>query len=128
MKGLRILLADDSADVRSCVGALLEGDGHTLKLASNGNEAKKLAQSERFDLALIDIIMPDGDGLEVIGALKKRQPGTRILAITGGGGYFKAPDCVKSALGLGAHAALVKPFGAEELRQGIERVMGPAAG
>jgi CheY-like chemotaxis protein len=64
---------------------------------------------------ITDILMPDGDGIEVIRALKKAQPHVRIIAVSGGGRHLEASECLKLASGLGAHGVLRKPFRREEL-------------
>jgi DNA-binding NtrC family response regulator len=65
-------------------------------------------------LVITDILMPDGDGLEVISELKKARPSARIIAMSGGGSHLRAEDCLKFAKGLGAHDVLMKPFNREQ--------------
>ena len=81
-----------------------------------------MLRSGHFDLVITDIVMPDGDGFELIAAVKTHQPAARVLAISGGGKYLESADCLKMARGLGAHGVLIKPFNWAEMRTAIEAV------
>ncbi len=80
-------------------------------------------QQEHFDIVIADVLMPDGDGFELITESKKSQPETRIIAISGGGHYLHGDECLKVAKGLGAHAAVLKPFSMPELLASIDAVV-----
>jgi DNA-binding NtrC family response regulator len=105
-----VLVVDDEEQIRSLIHAWLVQAGHGVQLAANAKEGLQLAGKTRFDLVVTDILMPDGDGLELIGALKTVLPSARVLAISGGGRYIEGDNCLKIARGWGAHAALIKPF------------------
>ena len=124
----RILAVDDSAAMRQMVGITLTGAGHDVQQASDGAEALELAERQRFDLVITDVLMPDGDGIELICEVKKVQPTARIIAISGGGHYLRASDCLGMAKGLGAHAVLMKPFDRAQLMETIERVLPAGVG
>ena len=62
----RILIADDEASIRFVLRDLLEGAGHELMEATDGDEARRLLASETFDLAFLDIRMPGATGLELL--------------------------------------------------------------
>lgn len=83
--------------------------------ASTGHAASQLLKKKHFDLVITDIIMSDGDGLELILELKQTQPSVRLLAISGGGRHLQAGDCLKMARTFGAHALLLKPFNRDQL-------------
>ena len=70
-----ILIVDDEAGIRSTLGEILADEGYTTTLASNVEETRKQLQRGFYDLAILDIWLPDGDGLDLLGE------------ITGGGGY-----------------------------------------
>lgn len=118
---LSILVADDEEGIRHLLLQWLQGRGHVVKPAQNAQEATVLFKEQRFDLLITDVVMPDGDGFELIAAFRKAQPTARILAISGGGKYLQSTDCLRIARGLGAHAALLKPFNWEQLQAGIEQ-------
>lgn len=124
MKPLSILVADDVDEVRDLLQSCLTKAGHSVACATTGVGALKMLRERPFDLLITDVIMPDGDGLSVIMGIKQSKLPVRILAISGGGKYFNAESCVHVAEGLGAHAALFKPFVPQTLFGAIERAMG----
>jgi DNA-binding NtrC family response regulator len=123
MKPLSVLVADDQAPIRNLITDGLGKAGHRVVTADNGDDAIKRAKEQPFDLLITDIVMPDADGLDVIRACKKAQPEIRVLAISGGGKYMESADCLKIAEGLGAHAAVMKPFTWEQLVLGIRQAL-----
>jgi CheY-like chemotaxis protein len=123
MKPLSILVADDVDEVRDLLQGCLTKAGHSVACASTGAMALKMLKEQPFDLLITDVIMPDGDGLSVIMGIKKAHLPVRILVISGGGKYFNAENCVHVAEGLGAHAALFKPFVPQALFGAIDRAM-----
>ena len=123
MKPLSILVADDEENIRGLLQRWLVADGHTVVAVGNAREAAKLLTRLRFDLIVTDIIMPEGDGLQLIREFKEAQPAVRILAISGGGRYMERHDCLRMAKGLGAHAVVMKPFAHEELYEGMKQAL-----
>jgi CheY-like chemotaxis protein len=110
MKPKTVLVVDDEETIRALLQEWLGRAGHVVQTAASGREALQLAGKTRFDLVVTDVLMPDGDGLELIAALKTALPSARVLAISGGGRYIEGDNCLKIARGWGAHAALMKPF------------------
>ncbi len=125
MKPLTILVADDEDAVRSLLEEWLKLAGHSVTAVGNATEASAVLKEHQFDLLITDVLMPDGDGLDLIAELRKAQPATRILAISGGGRYVEGDDCLRMARGLGAHAVALKPFNWEQLQMGIEQAFAP---
>ena len=123
MKPLSIIVADDVPQIQALVAQWLEPRGHKVVCASTGDETIKLLRNGHFDLVILDILMPEGDGLNVLNELKEKGRSERVLIISGGGKYMQAADCVKLASGLGSHAALLKPFDERQLLDGIERAL-----
>src|SRR5688500_6324118 len=120
MNSLSILVADDEDSIRSLVQHLLSSNGHTVAVVSNAREAFEKMKEKEFDLVITDVLMPDGDGIDLITELKKVQPNARILAMSGGGRYLEGSDYLKLATGLGADSAIMKPFTWQQLQDGIE--------
>jgi CheY-like chemotaxis protein len=120
---LSILVADDEDGIRQLLHHWLEGRGHTVAVVDSAQAAIRLLGQQPFDLVITDVVMPDGDGFELIAAIRKAQPNTRIVAISGGGKYLEGNDCLRMARGLGAHAVVMKPFTWEQLQVGIEVAM-----
>lgn len=125
MSSLSILVADDEEEIRVLLEQWLKPMGHVVFLAGNGTEALKLIAKHRVDLAVTDILMPDGDGLTLIKGLKAAQPTARVLAISGGGRYMNSEEYLKIARGFGADAAIMKPFTRDQFLHGLGRAMAP---
>lgn len=128
MQPLTILVADDEDSIRSLVSHFLGSAGHKVVVVSNAREACEKMQQHRFDLVITDVLMPDGDGIDLITELKKVQPRARILAMSGGGRYLEGSDYLKLATGLGAHAAIMKPFTWQQMQAAIDGAMRPTPG
>ena len=125
MTSLSVLLADDEKDIRDLICGWLEQAGHRVTCAATGSEASALAEKAVFDLVVTDILMPEGDGVGLIRDLKKLQPAARVLAISGGGRIIDSNDCLRIAQGLGAHAAIMKPFSREEFFAAVAQARAP---
>jgi len=107
-----ILIIDDEQDIRDALLMVLESVGHDVKVASNGDEAVELQRREPADLIITDIIMPGKDGIDTIKEIRQEFPGTRIIAISGGGGVQSA-DYVPQAITTTAYLAAAKQAGAD---------------
>lgn len=125
MNPLSILVADDEDSIRSLLQHFLGKCGHQVTVVGNAREACAAMSQRTFDLVVTDVLMPDGDGIDLITELKKVQPGARIVAMSGGGRYLEGSDYLKLAKGLGAHGAIMKPFTWEQLQAEIELAMAP---
>jgi CheY-like chemotaxis protein len=123
MKPLSILVVDDVPEIQQLLATWLKPRGYRVAAASTGSEAVRLLQGERFDLVIADVLMPDGDGLDLIRDIKIAKSGARVLAISGGGKYMPAPDCVKLAATMGADAVLLKPFDEQQLLKAMQDVL-----
>jgi CheY-like chemotaxis protein len=120
MKPLNILVVEDHAIMREVICEILEDAGHSVLSAGDGHEAMHQLASNRFDLVVTDIVMPEMDGIELIGELRRRYPETRIIAMSGGGERFPTHDGLVIAKRLGAGVTLNKPFGADEILSAVE--------
>jgi two-component system response regulator DesR len=118
---IRVLLAEDQAMVRGALSALLsrEQDIEVVAEVARGDEVVEAAFSARPDVALLDIEMPGGSGLDAAAALRKAVPSCRIVILTtfGRSGYLRrAMDC-------GAVGFLLKDAPASELAVALRSVM-----
>jgi two-component system, NarL family, response regulator DesR len=118
---IRVLLAEDQAMVRGALAALLslEGDIEVVAEVARGDKVVSAALETTPDVALLDIEMPGGDGLQAAAALHERVPSCRILILTtfGRGGYLRR------AMESGAVGFLLKDASAAELAVAIRRAM-----
>lgn len=117
----KVLIVDDEKGLRLGAKRLLESEGYYVEAAENGTQGIELGLATDFDLALIDIKMPDIDGIEVLRRIKAEHPNTVCLMATGYASYETAVESTK----LGAYSYIPKPFTPEELlahlRKGYER-------
>lgn len=125
MKPLSVLIADDEENIAALVRFCVESEGNRATCVGNASGAAEAMAKEKFDLVITDILMPGGDGLDLIRHAKQAQPQARILAISGGGRVLEWDDCLKMATGFGAHYAIMKPFNRERLLQAIRETMTP---
>lgn len=121
MPTIRIIIADDHRLVRAGLRMLLaEMPGIVvLAEAADGNEALAACDNEAPDLVLMDIAMPNLGGLDALGELRKRHPGTRVLMLS----MLASEEHVLQALRLGASGYLLKDAAPAELALAIEAVM-----
>jgi CheY-like chemotaxis protein len=119
MNSLTILVVEDHAIMREVICEILEEAGHHVESAGDGIEAMQKLASTRYDLVVTDIVMPEMDGIELIGELRRRYPETRIIAMSGGGERFPTHDGLVIAKRLGAGVTLNKPFGADEILSAV---------
>ncbi len=118
-----ILVIDDNAAVRKAVTMMLEMSGHRVVGAKDGTEAMRAFDAESPDLVIVDIIMPDKDGIELIREMRRLRPDARIIAMTGGG-RFPNLDFLKMARAFGAADAVAKPIDPDDLAARVEACLG----
>jgi DNA-binding NtrC family response regulator len=114
---IRLLVADDEESFLKSVAKRLELQGLEVVTATNGKAAIKSAKREKFDVALVDLRMPDLDGAEVLRVLKKRHRFLEVVILTGHASIDSAVECTK----LGAFDYLEKPYEFEALLDVIRR-------
>jgi DNA-binding NtrC family response regulator len=115
----RILVIDDEVEIRESLEALLELEGFQVDLAANAAEGERKLESRAYDLVLLDLMMPDKSGMEVLRDVRERDRYTPIFMITAYGTLEAAVQAVK----LGANDYLAKPWDNEKLLIEIERVI-----
>lgn len=115
-----VLIIDDDPAVRATIEVVLKRDNHVVVLADNGRKGLQLLQSGQFDLLIVDLFMPDMDGLEIVGHVKKSLPDLPIIVISGHyTGTGPAPDFLHMATKLGAVYSLQKPFRPAQLMSAV---------
>ncbi|MCS6889583.1 MAG: response regulator, partial [Chloroflexus sp.] len=117
----RILLVDDEADIRVILGQQLTDAGFVVVTAPDGATALQLATSQHFDLIVLDRLLPDGDGLQVLRILRA-QRGTRLTPVMLLSAVSALDEKVRS-LQLGADDYVVKPCSAAELAARIRSIL-----
>ena len=104
-----ILVVDDNPDLGLTLKMALELEGYQAELATTGTQALVLQRQKPAHVVITDIFMPDSDGFELIGTVKREFPETRIIVMSGGGQKLKR-DYLSSAELMGVDATLQKPF------------------
>lgn len=119
--GSRILVVDDDPDTLKLVDLTLRTAGHQVRIASGGEECLSLMRTESFDLVLLDIMMPDISGFDVVRALQGESETLPPIV------FLTARDRLEDqevGLGLGARRYLVKPISRGKLLDVINEVIG----
>ncbi len=107
----RILVIDDDQNIRETLAAILRDKGYIVDLAQNGYEAIQKSETANYNLALIDIRLPDMEGITLLSKLKEGVPKTRKVIVTG----FPSMDNAIKALNKKADAYIVKPVDIDKL-------------
>jgi two-component system sensor histidine kinase/response regulator len=117
----RILIIDDELGIREGCRRTLEPEGYTVDTASTGHEGLRRVKEEPFDLVLLDVVMPDVRGIELLGPIHEQDPEIVCVIVTG----YATVELAVQAIKAGAYDFLSKPFSSDLLllavRQGLER-------
>ncbi len=105
-----ILVVDDETQIRRLVRETLEQAGYHVTEACDGKEALQQYRLAPADLVIMDILMPNQDGLETTVALRREFPDVKVMVITGGSEMIGILNFLDVAKMLGAHSTLQKPF------------------
>lgn len=117
----KILVVDDSYYMRVVLRNLLLDAGHeVIGEASSGEEAMKIIGEKSPNLVMLDLILPDTTGLEILKAIKKNNPELKVIMVSAVGQDM----VVKEALHNGALAYIIKPFKEEKVLEVVESVTG----
>lgn len=111
---LRVLVIDDDDAVRLTIRNCLLSAGHEVADAPNGERGLAAFEASSFDVVILDILMPEKEGIETIREMRRRSAKIPIIAISGGG-RTKTLDFLAAAKALGATATLQKPFSRDAL-------------
>src|SRR6202166_227322 len=114
-----ILVIDDEPDIRESLEVLLSSEGYRVELAGNATEGLKRLESSTFDLVLLDLMMPDKSGMQVLEEVRARDQDTPIFMITAYGSIEVAVEALKR----GAHDYFPKPWDNEKLLIEIDRMI-----
>lgn len=114
-----ILIVDDAMFMRALCGRLLEENGYTVVQAQNGAEAIAKYREVRPDAVLLDITMPEMDGVQALKEIKAIDPAARVAMVTAVG----QQAMVMSALKAGAMEFVMKPFDAEKVLGAVQKML-----
>ncbi len=120
-RGAAVLVAEDDADLRGVLAASLTRNGHRVVQARDGAEALAAIEREHVDLLVLDLVMPNIDGYEVLARLKSNDKDARIPVIVVSGADRSASEL--RSLRLGANVYLTKPIEAAALTEEVTRLL-----
>ena len=112
----RILVIDDDKAVRKSHEAMLKANGYEVDVAETGIEAIKKSKAKLYNLALVDLRLPDMDGIELLTSMREAVPKTVKIIITG----YPSQENAIEAVNRGADGYIVKPYSMEELLRKIK--------
>lgn len=113
----KVLLVDDEEGIRRTTPVLLAEDGHEVRVAGNGKEAREALEAEDFDVVLTDIVMPDASGIDLLADARRLRPHASVILLTG----QPSVETASEALRRGAHDYLPKPVRGETLRRVVRQ-------
>lgn len=116
-----VLIVDDEDAIRGLIREALGQAGYQVREARDGKEGLLRYRQTPSDLVIMDILMPDQDGLESILTLRREFPAAKIIAITGGSDMIGILNFLDVAKMLGARRTLQKPFDMKHLIEAVER-------
>ena len=115
----KILLADDEKNFAEVLRSELDEAGYNVSLARDGVEAVLKALDEKFDMAMLDIMMPNLDGINAVRILRKIDPNLPIITFSGVAGSGDMASSIRA----GAIRCLTKPFSVEQLLTEIKKAL-----
>jgi DNA-binding response OmpR family regulator len=114
------LVVDDNSSVRNLIAAILESEGFAVTSTGLGEDAVGLAACDRLDLLVVDLVLPDIDGLAIVRSTKARHAAVRTILISG-------MLCATPLIEAGVDAFLPKPFGVDTFIEILQRLCPPSA-
>jgi len=121
---VRILLVEDNEALADGLSAILKGTGHAVDVVGDGASADAAIASENFDLVILDLTLPEMDGLDVLRGMRARASKAAVLILTARG----APEERVRGLDLGADDYMIKPFDISEFEARVRMLLRRQAG
>ena len=118
-----ILTVDDDRVVLASCKRILESEGFAVSLTPSVKEALQMLEEKTFDLLLVDVIMPEYDGMYLIGNVRENLPHLPILVMSG----YPTPETISSGLQMGATHFIAKPFTPDELINAVHKALAGTA-
>ena len=115
-KTARILIVDDDENIRKVLAAILEDEGYSVESVDTAKKGIEKSETDFFNLALLDVRLPDMEGIELLAKLRETKPKMRKIIITG---YPTLQNAV-GAVNKGADAYVMKPFDVEKMLKTIK--------
>jgi len=117
-RGIRVLVVDDERDVRDTVRMILQDDGYDVCRSASAHKALEACKRRAFDIALVDIKMPDVSGTELLELIHRVDPNIGVILVTAYPDVTTAAQAVRG----GARDYITKPFSEQQLLAAVERL------
>ena len=114
-----VLVVDDDKTVLKILVRLLSGEGYITLEAESGAGAIEIAANFMPDLVILDLRLPDYNGIDVLSRLKKMNKGVQVIILTG----YGSQDAARSAMEIGAFDFLTKPFGLDDFIHVVHKAL-----
>ena len=119
----RILVVDDNASLRRSLTELLTRSGYEVAQAADGSEAGRVWRAVEVDLVILDLFMPEKDGIETMVELRAFAPDIPIIVMSGGAADGSPIDMLNAAELLGACLTIEKPFTLAEMLEAVRKAL-----
>ena len=117
---IKVLVVDDKKIIGDLFEFTLGYSGHNIKIVNNAEEALAVLQKETFDIAFVDIVMPDKDGVELLKLIREFAPKLPVVMMSG----YSVADKRAKAQQLGAVTCLKKPFELDDVKRVVKLAIG----
>lgn len=114
-----ILVVDDDPNICRNLEEILEDEGHEVKIVTSGNDALKLIGKNGFDIVLLDLVMPEITGIEVLSEIRRKKPNIQVIMITA----FATVENAVEAMKMGATDYVSKPFRMNEIQVAVNMAL-----
>lgn len=116
---MKVLIVDSHEDTLKRLDQALSRAGHQAVLARHCSGAESLLAEGRFEALVINVVMPELSGVDLVRSMRRERPGLRIVAMSGEGAGYPEIMGLKAAQALGADAVLYQPFSDETLIEAL---------
>ena len=112
-----ILIVDDEPDICEMLAKILSKEGYEVKITTNGKGTLKEVTNGKVDIVLLDIIMPEQDGIETLRQIKAIRPQIPVIMFTA----YVSMSTIRDAMRFGAYDYIAKPFDLESIKKVIKK-------
>lgn len=119
MHKINILVVDDDKIVLHSCKRILEEEGFSVSLVSSSKEGLEVLENETVDLLLVDVKMPEYDGIYLMSKAKEKRPDLPIVVMSG----YPTPETISDGMSKGADNFIAKPFTPDELLTSVQKVI-----
>ena len=116
----KILLVEDDPCFGSVLKSYLELSDYEVTLCVNGNDGLEAFRKDKFDICLLDVMMPEMDGIEAVKQIKAVNPAAKVIMCSAMGQQSMVMDAIKA----GANDFIVKPFQADRVLEAVKKIVG----